>query len=672
MNGEQMSDLVNIVFTPSGKRGKFPRGANILKAARDLGVDLDSVCGGRGICGRCQIVPSFGNFAKFNIECSEESFSEFNQVEERYKRVKGMNKNRRLGCNCSVLDDAVIDVPEESQIHKQVIRKAISDKVLEVNPITKIYMVEVKEPDMHHPSGDLERVSDAILEQWGIQVDDYAPELLPNLQKRLREGKWQITVVLREKSGKFMLVDCFAGFVEHIYGLAYDVGSTTISCNLVDLNDGSVLHSVGAMNPQIRFGEDLMSRVSYAMMNADGAQEMTKAVRETLDNLANQCADLAKINNDKIVEIVLVGNPVMHHLLLGLSPVELGWAPFALATNRAVHIAAKELGFNCNPAAEIYILPCIAGHVGADCAGVVLSEAPYNAERITLLVDVGTNAEIVLGNKDKLLACSSPTGPAFEGAQISCGQRAAPGAIERVRIDTTTLEPKFKVIGSDIWSDEVGFAESVKNFGVSGICGSGIIEVIAEMMLAGVITNDGFIDGDKMAICPKIINDGRTFAFVLQATEPVIKVTQNDIRAIQLAKAALYAGCQLLIDKLGKSPEFIGLAGAFGSHIDPKYAMILGMIPDCELQNVQSVGNAAGTGARMALINKNARKEISEIVKRIEKIETAVEAKFQDYFVGAMGIPHATEDFSKLAKSVYLPPKYKKESNNNTERRRRR
>ncbi len=669
-----MSDNISVVFTPSGKRGTFPKGENILKIARELGVDLDSVCGGRGICGRCQIIPSFGQFAKFNIECTEESFTAFNDVEARYKRIKGLKDDRRLGCNCQIMADAVVDVPEESQIHKQVIRKAISDKPLVVNPTTKLYLIDVEEPDMHHPSGDLERVKVALQNQWGITIHHYNIHILTQLQKKLRDGKWQVTAVVRQQEQFFELVDIFAGFCENIYGLAFDVGSTTISCNLVNLRDGVVINSVGAMNPQIRFGEDLMSRVSYSMMNADGAGEMTKAVRETLNNLMEKAREGHDIEADLIVEMVLVGNPVMHHLLLGLSPVELGWAPFALATNGAVNIPATELGFAVNKGCLAYILPCIAGHVGADCAGVVLSESPYNADKLTLLVDVGTNAEIVFGNKDKLLACSSPTGPAFEGAQISCGQRAAPGAIERVRIDSETLEPKFKVIGCETWSNDPEFATENASVGVTGICGSGIIEVIAEMMLASILTNDGFIDGEKAAINPRIIAEGRTFAYILHDGEQQIKVTQNDIRAIQLAKAALYAGCQLLIDKIGRPPEFIGLAGAFGSHIDPKYAMILGMIPDCPLENVQSVGNAAGTGARMALINRTARTEIERVVHQIEKIETAVEPNFQDYFVGAMGIPHATADFPHLQKSITLPPKIKRDAaaSGGGERRRRR
>lgn len=396
-----------------------------------------------------------------------------------------------------------------------------------------------------------------------------------------------------------------------------------------------------------------MSRVSYGIMNLGGAAEMTKAVIAGLQTLIDGAAKQAGLSGEDIVELVLVGNPVMHHLLLGIDPVELGGAPFALAVDAAMDVRAVELGLAINPGGRIYILPCIAGHVGADAAAVVLAEAPQKADEMTLIVDVGTNAEIVVGNKDRLLAASSPTGPAFEGAQISSGQRAAPGAIERIRIDKDTLEPKFRVIGVDLWSDEDGFDAAVDKTGVTGICGSGIIEVLGEMYLAEIITMDGVIDGSKAAQNSRIEADDRTFSYRITDT---VSVTQNDVRAIQLAKAALYAGFRLLMDKINiRKVDRVVLAGAFGTHIDPKYAMVLGMIPDCLLANVSAAGNSAGAGARMALLNQAARRDIEAVVRQIEKIETAVEASFQDHFVKAMAIPHKSDPYANLAAAVDLP-----------------
>ncbi|KAA3634657.1 MAG: DUF4445 domain-containing protein, partial [Proteobacteria bacterium] len=429
---------------------------------------------------------------------------------------------------------------------------------------------------------------------------------------------------------------------------------------LVNLSTGKAAASTGVMNPQIRFGEDLMSRVSYVMMNPGGEVELTRVVRDAISDLVAQCCAEAGVDRDSVLELVLVGNPVMHHLFLGINPVELGGAPFALATDESVRTTAAALDLNVNPRAEIYVLPCIAGHVGADTAAVVLSEAPYLRDELTLVVDVGTNAEIVLGDRHKLLAASSPTGPAFEGAQISCGQRAAPGALERVRIDRDTLEPRFKVIGCDLWSDESGFEEAVAEVGVTGICGSGIIELIAELFLAGVITTDGIISRAGADRSVRVFENGKTWSYLLYdgTGEGRVRLTlnQNDVRAIQLAKAALYAGTRLLMDKIRVDRvDRIRLAGAFGSHIDVKYAMVLGMIPDCRLDHVTSAGNAAGTGATIALLDKKSRYEIEAEVRRIEKVETAVEPLFQQHFVEAMAFPHKTQPFTELGKEVDLP-----------------
>ncbi|NNJ66338.1 MAG: DUF4445 domain-containing protein, partial [Xanthomonadales bacterium] len=401
---------------------------------------------------------------------------------------------------------------------------------------------------------------------------------------------------------------------------------------------------------------DLMSRVSYAMLNPDGAEKMTAVVREAVSELVNRTAGQAGIEVEDVLEVTLVGNPVMHHLLLGIDPTPLGSAPFALSTDSSLEVWAVEYDIRVNENARAYVLPCIAGHVGADTAAVLLAETPWDRDDVSLIIDVGTNAEIVLGNRERLLAASSPTGPAFEGAQISSGQRAAPGAIERVRIDPKTLEPRFRVIGCELWSDEDGFGEAVGEQGVTGICGSGIIEAIACMYLAGIVRADGVIDGSAAERSDRVQRGDRTYSYLLHDGEPRIAIRQEDVRAIQLAKAALYAGARLLMDRMGVDRvDRIRLAGAFGSHIDVKYAMVLGMIPDCRLEEVSSANNAAGTGARIALLNRGSRAEIERRARQIEKVETAVDAGFQQHFVDAMGIPHGSHAFTELAKAVDLP-----------------
>jgi uncharacterized 2Fe-2S/4Fe-4S cluster protein (DUF4445 family) len=653
-----------VVFTPSGKRGRFPVGTPVLTAARQLGVDLDSVCGGRGICSKCQITPGYGEFSKHGVTARDGALSDWNGVEERYKSKRGLKEGRRLGCQALVQGDIVIDVPPESQVHRQVVRKAADARPILMDPATRLFFVEVDEPDMHTPTGDLERLERALSRQWGVPAITADLSLLAKLQQVLRKGKWQVTVALHRTGEADVprVVEIWPGLHEGgLYGLAIDLGSTTIAAHLTDLHNGAVIASSGQMNPQIRFGEDLMSRVSYAMMNPGGDREMTRAVREALNALTGEIAAEAGIDPALIVETVFVCNPVMHHLLLGLDPVELGQAPFALATSDAMNLAASEIGLTAaNPRARVYILPCIAGHVGADAAAVALAEEPGKSEDLVLVVDVGTNAELLLGDKTRVLACSSPTGPAFEGAQISAGQRAAPGAIEHIEINPETKAPRFRVIGSDLWSDEDGFAEAIAATGITGICGSGIIEAVAEMRMAGLVDENGLIGSAAQTGSERMVPEGRTHAYLVfdgsDSGGPRIAVTQGDIRAIQLAKSALYAGARLLMDEMGVDKvDRVVLAGAFGAHISSKHAMVLGMIPDAPLDKVTSAGNAAGTGARIALCNIAKRAEIEATVGRITKVETAIEPRFQEHFVAANAIPHKTAPFPELAKIVTLP-----------------
>ena len=644
---------VQIVFTPSGKRGDIPVGKSVLDAARMLGVDLDTVCGGRGICDRCQIDQSVGEFAKFKIQSNLENLSPRSSSEKAFFN-EDTPLTRRLGCQALLQGDVVIDVPPESQAHRQVVRKRAEVHSINVNPAIKLHYVEVPEPNMHDPTGDLQRLADALEFEWNLSGITCDFHVLTELQTVLREGEWCVTAAIHDEN---RVVGLWPGLQNEVYGISVDVGSTTIAAHLCNLVSGEVITSAGRMNPQIRFGEDLMSRVSYAMMNPGGEKDMTRSVREALQGLITELAEDADVKLSEIFDITLVGNPVMHHLLLGINPVELGGAPFALATDQALNALATDIGLEVNPGTRIYVLPCIAGHVGADAAAATLSEAPYARDELTLVVDVGTNAEIVLGNSKRMLAASSPTGPAFEGAQISGGQRAAPGAIERVRIDPETLEPRFRVIGSETWSDQEGFAESIESTGITGICGSGIIEVIAEMYLAGILRSDGIIEGALTEKSARIVADEKTFSYVLYDQGSVrIVITQNDVRAIQLAKSALYAGCRLLMDKMKVDTiDRIRLAGAFGAHIDTKYAMVLGMIPDCNLEYVTSAGNAAGTGATIALLDTDARSEIQDVVRKIQKVETAVEAKFQEHFIDALAIPHKTAPFPNLREAVDLP-----------------
>ena len=644
-----------IAFMPSGKRGNFPEGTKILDAARTLGVDIDSVCGGRALCGRCQVEFIEGEFAKHGISSKQSNISSRSEAEKKFATRKNLGSERRLSCQSKLLGDIVVDVPQESQLHQQIVRKEFEATEITINPYVHVHYIELADNCSAKRTNALNQIKKALKDQWSLTDLNFIVEDWKTILPIIKEGEGKCTVAVRNKKE---LIAIFPGFVESCYGAAIDIGSTTIAINLCNLTDGSIESNQGSMNPQIRFGEDLMSRVSYCMQNPGSQEKLTQAARTAVNELIHKACNETEINPEQVLEITIVGNPVMHHLFLGLDPVPLGLLPFTLATDKALYLRAEDLGIDINKHAGVYVLPCLAGHVGADAAAVMLTEKPYHQKEINLIVDVGTNAEIFVGNEDKLLAASSPTGPAFEGAQINSGQRAAPGAIERVRINPENFEPKFKVIGSEYWSDEIEFEESIKKIGITGICGSGIIEAVAGMYLAGIISQDGLMNASLITKTEHLIQQGRTFSYFLHRGTPEVLITQNDIRAIQLAKAALYAGAKLLMDKLGvEKVDKIRLAGAFGSHIDVKYAMILGMIPDCKVDMVTSAGNAASTGARMALLDTVSRDEIENEIRKIEKIETAMETKFQEYFVHAMAIPHQIDDFSELAKIVNLPKK---------------
>lgn len=636
-----------VVFQPSGKKGRFPIGTPLLDAARALGVYVESVCGGRGICGKCQVSVAEGKFAKFNIESKQSALSERGFNEKRYDEKRGLADGNRLSCSATLQGDVVIEIPEAFKVAGQTIRKDADTIGMVRHPAVRLFYVEVEQPDMHNPLGDAERLINAIRNQFGLGQISIVHNLKNSLQPLLRKANWEVTVAIHDPDGSPQIVAIFPGYSENLCGLAVDIGSTTIAAHLTDLMTGEILASTGVANPQIRFGEDLMSRVSYVMMNDNGLDNLHKAVVKAINELIEQLLATTGRERATLLDSVFVANPVMHHLFLGWDPTEIGQAPFALVQSEAVHCKASEIGLNLAENASVYLLPLIAGHVGADAAAVLLAQHPQTEQHATLVVDVGTNAEIALWDGQQLLAASSPTGPAFEGAETSCGQRAAPGAIERIRVDRESLQCRYKIIGVEEWSDHADFAANSAATGTTGICGSGIIEIIGEMLLAGILTRDGIIRAPLNKAEEAVLRpNGRTWSFLVRDGTPLIEVTQNDVRAIQLAKAALYAGVKLLMQKSGISKVAeIRLAGAFGSYIDPAYAMLLGLVPDCAADKVKAVGNAAGQGALIALLDINARAQIENTVQEVTKIETALEPAFQDLFVAAMGLPNSVDAF---------------------------
>jgi uncharacterized 2Fe-2S/4Fe-4S cluster protein (DUF4445 family) len=634
-----------IIFQPSGRRGQVPEGTTILDAARRLGVGIEAVCGEQLVCGKCRVKVMDGNFPKEGITSSMSHLSGLDDKEIKVLKRKDSDEHIRLACSTKILGDVLVFVPEASRTGKQVVSKAAGVIKVKLKPAVKKYYVELPVPALGDPLGDFERVENALAKKHKLKrlaIDYRALQKLPDV---VRKGEWKITVTVWNNAE---IIRVEPGRVETNIGLAVDIGTTTVAGYLTDLNTGKVLVTESMMNPQVRYGEDVMSRITYCMLNeASGLKELQDTIIEGLNTIAKQAAEKAGFTAEDISEMTLVGNTAMHHILLGINPEFTGVAPFTPALHRSVDVKADRFGLQILPSGNIHVLPIEAGFVGADNVGCLLADEPHKRKVMTLLIDIGTNGELVLGNKEKLISCSCATGPALEGAQIEFGMRAAPGAIERVKIDPETLEATYKVIGNTLWSD------GKVNMQAKGICGSAIIDVIAEMFKAGIIKKNGQID---MAVTSSRIRKSAKGMpeYVLAWKQETsvgqdIVVNQQDVRAIQLAKGALYSGCLIMMRKLGiKSFDRLAIAGAFGSHIDKEEAMVIGMIPDCDLKKVEYIGNAAGDGARIALLNVNKRKEANDVARRVEYVELALEEDFNDRFGEAMQFPHMFDAFPHI------------------------
>ncbi|HXY61333.1 MAG TPA: ASKHA domain-containing protein [Nitrospirota bacterium] len=634
-----------IIFQPSGRRGQVPEGTTILDAARRLGVGIEAVCGEQLVCGKCRVKVMEGNFPKESITSSMSHLSGLDEKEIKVLKRKDSEEHIRLACSTKILGDVLVFVPEASRTGKQVVSKAAGAIKVKLKPAVKKYYIELQVPALGDPLGDFERVENALAKKHKLKhlsIDYRALQKLPDV---IRKGEWKITVTVWNKAE---IIRVEPGRVDTNIGLAVDIGTTTVAGYLTDLNTGKVLITESMMNPQVRYGEDVMSRITYCMMNeASGLKELQDTIIEGLNTIAKQAAEKAGFVAEDISEMTLVGNTAMHHILLGINPEFTGVAPFTPALHRSVDVKADRFGLHILSAGNIHVLPIEAGFVGADNVGCLLADEPHKRKEMTLLIDIGTNGELVLGNKEKLISCSCATGPALEGAQIEFGMRAAPGAIERVKIDPETLEATYKVIGNTRWSD------GMVNMQAKGICGSAIIDVIGEMFKAGIIKKNGQID---MAIQSARIRKGAKGMpeYVLAWKQETsvnqdIVVNQQDVRAIQLAKGALYSGCLIMMRRLGITGfDRLAIAGAFGSHIDKEEAMVIGMIPDCDLKKVEYIGNAAGDGARIALLNVDKRKEANDVARRVEYVELALEEDFNDRFGEAMQFPHMFDAFPHI------------------------
>ena len=660
-----MTKKHNIILQPSGSRGQVDEGQSIRSAARDLGVEIESICAENATCGKCMVLVEEGRFEKYNIDSRRENLSPVGAAERAYleRRPKLLKEKGweigqvRLSCQCKILGDVLINVPEESRGNKQIVRKSARERAIEIKPSVRKYLVDMTPPNLARPIADWERLAKGLetsmglvrrgeenLPRWFDLNIDY--QCLRTLSSTLREANWSVTVsVWQDKE----VIEIQPGYVEDSYGAAVDIGSTTVALYLCNLRTGEMLAAESEMNPQIVYGEDVMSRIQYTIEYKDGLEKLHKAIISTLNKLLKQAADTAKIKTSEILEMVLVGNSTMHHILLNLHPKDLGLAPFVPAIHKSMDVKARELGLHINPSGNIHVLPTIASFVGADTSAMIVAEEPHNQDENWLLIDVGTNAELILGNRKRLVCTSTPTGPALEGAHVEYGMRAAPGAMERIHIDENTLEPKYKVIGVEGWNtDHSEFKGQVK-----GICGSAIIDGVAELFRAGIVDSRGKFKKDLES---KRVRQGENgWEYVIAWAEETsigrdIPMTQQDVRQIQLAKAALFTAARILLKRSNlQTPDKIILAGGFGSYIDKEKAMLIGLIPDCALENVYAVGNAAGDGARIALLNVEKRKEIEAVTRKVERFELPADPEFQNQFMLATSFPHMNEPFEHIA-----------------------
>lgn len=645
-----------VIFQPAGRRGEVEEDKTLLEAARDLGVDLESICGGKKTCGKCKVRIDEGYFEKDAIDSRMSHLSQLIEDEKKFIKPED-GPNIRLACTAEIQGDVKIFVPEKSRAGKQVVRKTATERAIALNPAVKKYHIELTPPTLHDITvGDSERVTEALKEKYGLNITTIDFPVLRKLQDTLREGKWEITVSVwigRE------IVKVEPGFVEDTYGIAVDVGTTTVVGYLCDLTTGRILSTESMMNPQVPYGEDVMSRITFAMMNTDGLEKMQRVIIDGLNQIITTAVESLeyggkKCGTEDIVDMTIVFNTAMHHIFLGFNPEYIGKAPFIPAVQKALNIKARDMGIKINGSSYIHVLPIEAGFVGADNVGVLIAEEPYNQDSMELIIDIGTNGELLLGNRDRIYSTSCATGPAYEGAQIKFGMRAAPGAIERVKIDPDTREVMFKVIGKTDWHAHLEKVDA------KGICGSGIIDAVAEMFRAGVIMKNGNFNSNLNTPRFRRDSEGKAEFVIAWADETSvgtdITITLGDIRAIQLAKAALYAGAKLLMNKLGiKKIDKVILAGAFGSYIDKESAMIMGMFPDCDIKNVYAVGNAAGDGARIALLNIDKRDEAERKAREVNFVEIAVDPNFQKEFVQAMHFPHMKDTFPNLKDLLERP-----------------
>jgi len=650
-----------VIFQPSGRRGIVSTGISILEAAQQLGTNIKAVCGGKGLCGKCKVQIGEGFYEKYDISSKVSNAGEWTKEETDIIPISEKAEGYRLACCGRVRGDLLIIVPEEAQSEQQVITKSAKYFSGNLDPTVKKYHVSLEKPSNGNSIADFERLLAELSEKHNINKLEIDLVALRKLTSILRNHDWEVTVSIWNQTE---IIDIKDGKDLGSYGVALDIGTTSVAAYLCNLTTGKVISTASCMNPQYKYGEDIMSRISFQMTNENGLEKLHQEIIGAINKLLARVIE--KINDEQgvdekerypgdslsvsdIEDLTVVGNTTMHHLLLGLEPTYLGIAPFIPVVQRHIDVKARDIGIQICKGAYVHILPVESAFVGADNVGVLVSEMPQMEKSTQLIIDIGTNGELVLSDGDTIYSTSCATGPALEGAQLKYGMRAAPGAIERFKILESPSEVDYKVVGREAWLSQ---SDSVK-MKVKGICGSGILEIVSELVRCNLINKTGrFNNAVACRRMRKRWENGEVEFVIAWAEETSIGkdvvITQEDIRNIQLAKAALYCGCKLLMKRLGVGQlDCIKIAGAFGVHIDPIVALNIGLLPDSETSKVISIGNAAGDGAIVALLNNSARETADKIATKVINVKLTDDPEFQDEFVKALQFPHMSDSFPR-------------------------
>jgi len=624
-----MTDDTTVRFQPWGKDGSVPQGQTLLDAAQNLGISIESLCGGEGLCGTCKVI----------IDDGADCLTAPSQADEQLFTDSELAAGYRLSCRAAAdMSGGSVQttVPSSSQKTGGVVLTEGIERDVEIDPAVRHYRLELPEPSLDDHVADRERLFDGLAETYGLTVSEVDRLVQQELPNRLRSGEtdegFAMTATVYRGD---VVIDVSPGLDESVYGLAIDIGTTTVAVYLLDLRTGERLAVSSELNPQSRYGGDIMTRVRHTRRQDSGREELQTAILDGINDCIDEVTREAAIDSSDIYEAVFVGNTAMHHLFLGIEPSYVAGSPYVPANHAALDVKARELGIDINPAGYLSWLPISGGWVGPDKVSVLLVSGHYEADELTVCIDIGTNGEISVGNRDGMWVTSAPAGPALEGAEITHGIRAQDGAIEAVDIDQETFEPVAETIGGGP---------------ANGICGSGVIDALAEMFLVGLVDRRGqFRDAvrDHRRIRE---NEDEVVEYVLVTAEAAevdhdIVITQNDIREIQMAKAAIQAGTLVLLDELDVAAvERVVLAGGFGNYIDPEAAMTIGLYPDVDLELVDFLGNAAGIGAQLGLLNTTNRTEARQILDEVEYYEIAGTDIFRDHFLDAMYLPHRDFD----------------------------